>query len=269
MKRGRSEDYWKLSARKGILPRETREYVPMILAAIVIARNPRQYGFEPMVPGEGLVEHDTVTLAGPVDLRRVAEWTDTTIDDIQTLNPELRRWTTPVRDTDYELRVPAGTAVIVSARLSEAVPSELATLNYYTVKRTETMTTIAKKLRVSRADLAEANYLKVASRLSVGQQLVVPRETTALMAARSDRPVPASAANVEDRVVPAVGGGPASRSSDSEPLKTSYRVKRGDTLSSIARAYDTTVDSLRRWNQIAGSQIRIGQRLTIYTSRTE
>jgi len=268
MKRARSDDYWKLSARKGVLPRETREYVPMILAAIVIARSPRQYGFEPMVPGEGLVPFDTVTLPGPVDLRRVAEWADTTLDDIQSFNPELRRWTTPVRDNDYELRVPAGTSVLVSARLAEAAPTELATLNYYTVKRGETMTTIARKLSVARTDLAEANYLKVASRLSVGQQLMVPRETTALMAARSDRPVPVSASNVEDRVVPAVGG-PSGRSSDSELVKTSYRVKRGDTLSSIARDYNTTVASLQRWNQIAGSQIRIGQRLTIFSSRTD
>ncbi len=267
IKRSRSDDYWKLSARKGVLPRETREYVPMILAAIVIARNPQQYGFELVPPGEGTVPYDTVTLPGPVDLRRVAEWADSSIDDIQGLNPELRRWTTPVRDKDYELKVPAGTAVLVSARLAETVPSELATLNYYTVKKGETMTVIAKKLRVSRTDLAEANYLKVASRLSAGQQLVVPRETTVLMAARTDRAVPASASTVEDRVVPAVAESTAG-ASDSELVKTSYRVKRGDTLSSIARDYNTTVASLRRWNQIAGSQIKIGQRLMIFTSRT-
>ena len=270
MKRGRSEDYWKLAARKGFLPRETREYVPMILAAIVIARSPRQYGFEPMVPGEGLVPYDKVTLPGPVDLRRVAEWADTTIDEIQDLNPELRRWTTPIRDNDYELRVPAGTAVTVSARLGEAAPTELATLNYYSVKRGETMTTIARKLKVGRTDLADANYLKVTSRLAVGQQLLVPRETTALMAARSDRAVPASASasNVEDRVVPAVNES-TSRESDSDLVKTSYRVKRGDTLSSIARDYNTTVTLLKRWNQMTGTQIKAGQRLTIYTSRTD
>ena len=78
----------------------------MILAAIVIARNPAQYGFE--FEAEPPVTYDTVTLPRPVDLRRVAEWTDTTIDEIQALNPELRRWTTPVRDEAYELKVPAG-----------------------------------------------------------------------------------------------------------------------------------------------------------------
>ena len=130
------------------------------------------------------------------------------------------------------------------------------------------MTTIARKLKVGRTDLAEANYLKVTSRLAVGQQLLVPRETTVLMASRSDRAVPASASNVEDRVVPAVSES-SSRGSDSELVKTSYRVKRGDTMSSIARDYNTTVASLKRWNQMTGSQIKVGQRLTIYGSRTD
>ena len=60
--------------------------------------------------------YDKITLPRPVDLRRVAEWTDRTIDEIQALNPELRRWTTPVRDTNYALKVPAGTADVVLAQ---------------------------------------------------------------------------------------------------------------------------------------------------------
>ena len=109
------DDFWKLAEKPKLLPRETREYVPMILAAIVIARNPAQYGFdfEPEAPAA----FDKVTLPRPVDLRRVAEWVDTSIDEIQALNPELRRWTTPVKDTQYELKVPAGTAEQVKARL--------------------------------------------------------------------------------------------------------------------------------------------------------
>ena len=106
MKRGRLSDFWRLSAKANLLPRETREYVPMILAAVVIARNPAQYGFafEP----EPLPSYQLVTLPGPVDLRRIAEWIDTPIDEIQALNPELRRWTTPVKDRSYALKVPVG-----------------------------------------------------------------------------------------------------------------------------------------------------------------
>src|SRR6185369_15796905 len=112
----------------------------------------------------------------PVDLRRIAEWTDATIDDIQALNPELRRWTTPVKDTQYELKVPNGTAERVLERLAEAQATDLASLKYYTVKRGYTLPLIARKLNVSKADLAEANYLAVTARLNAGQKLMVPHE---------------------------------------------------------------------------------------------
>src|SRR5205085_4820256 len=128
MKRGGVEDFWALAAKPNLLPRETREYVPMILAAIVIARNPAQYGFafEPDAPSI----FEAVTLTRPVDLRRIAEWAGTTIDEIQALNPELRRWTTPVKDAQYDLKVPIGTAGAVTARLHDAPGVELASLNW-------------------------------------------------------------------------------------------------------------------------------------------
>src|SRR5205807_1685420 len=131
LKTARLDDFWKLADKPKLLPRETREYVPMILAAIVIARNPAQYGFnfEP----DAAPAFEKVTLSRPVDLRRVAEWADTTIDEIQALNPELRRWTTPVRDDQYELKVPAGTADQVLAELDNAPPTNLASLKWYTV----------------------------------------------------------------------------------------------------------------------------------------
>jgi membrane-bound lytic murein transglycosylase D len=263
MKRGNQTDFWKLSAKSGLLPRETREYVPMILAAVVVAKSPEQYGFSfgPLEPQR----YDTVTLPAPVDLRKIAEWADTTIDEIQALNPELRRWTTPVKDTDYEIKVPSGTSDLVSARLAELAGAELATLKYYTVKRGDTITTIARKLSVGRTDLAEANYMKVTARLSVGQQLMVPQETTVLMSARADRPVPVAESRpvAADTVVPAV----INASNASDFVKTSYVIKKGDTLASIARAFSTTVARLQSWNGLTSSQIRAGQRLTIYTAR--
>src|SRR5213593_1771666 len=149
MKTTRLDSFWKLAEKPRALPRETREYVPMILAAIVIARNPSQYGFD--FDTEEPAPFDKVTLSRPVDLRRVAEWTDSSIDEIQALNPELRRWTTPVRDTQYELKVPAGTGDVVLSRLENAPAADLASLKFYTVRRGETLPLIAKKLHVGRA----------------------------------------------------------------------------------------------------------------------
>ena len=258
MKRAKLDDFWQLSRQPKLLPRETREYVPMILAAIVIARNPGQYGFD--FEPEPATAYEKITLPRPVDLRRVAEWTDTTIDQIQLLNPELRRWTTPMRDNDYELKVPAGTAEVVRARLDEAAVADLASLKYYTVKRGDTLPLIAKRLHVSKADLAEANYLPVTARVGTGQKLMVPHEATVLMAARTDRPVP-----VADARRTVAESGQLADATPTNRVKVIYEVKQGDTLASVARLFKTTVASLRTWNpRLAGDRLNAGQRLTVY-----
>jgi membrane-bound lytic murein transglycosylase D len=260
VKKAGIEDFWKLAEKPRLLPRETREYVPMILAAIVIARNPAQYGFD--FETEEAPAFETVTLPRPVDLRRVAEWTDTTIDQIRALNPELRRWTTPVKDKEYELKVPAGTAEIVAAKLSDAPPADLASLKYYTVKRGETLLAISRKLRVSRADLAEANYLKATARVAPGQKLMVPHEASVLMAARTDRPAPATEARTT-----VAESGELAKGAPSNRVKTNYQVRRGDTLASIARLFQTTVASIKSWNPRlppSGNLVRAGQKLTVY-----
>src|SRR5206468_1101224 len=243
LKTARSGDFWSLAEKPKLLPRETREYVPMILAAIVIARSPAQYGFEFQPEPAPAVEK--VTLPRPVDLRRVAEWTDKSIDEIQALNPELRRWTTPLQDADYELKVPAGTAEVVRARLEEAPPSDLAALKYYIVKRGDTLPLIARKLHVNKTDLADANNLPATAHVAAGHKRMVPYVATALMAAlvaaRTERPVPAT----EARRTVAQAGELAWAGSPSNRVKAIYEVMSVDTLGSIARLFRTTVASVK------------------------
>ena len=270
LRRTRQDDFWSLSSGR-VLPRETREYVPMILAAIIIARNPVEYGFE--APSEPPPEFERVTLSTPVDLRRIAEWTGASIDDIQALNPELRRWTTPLRDTDYEIKVPAGTGELVTAQLAVKEQAGLVALNWHTVKKGESLASIARKLKVRSADLAEANYLTTRSKVKTGQKLIVPREPTTLLAARTERPTPLFASNtVEAR--PAVSPAtvveelPAREEAEPTVTRVVYRVKRGDSLSSIARLFDTSVAALKRWNsKIKGTRIAAGDRLVIFATR--
>jgi membrane-bound lytic murein transglycosylase D len=259
VKSAQIDNFWDLADKTKLLPRETREYVPMILAAIVIARNPAQYGFDFKV--EETRSFEKVTLPRAVDLRRVAEWTDTTIDEIQALNPELRRWMTPVKDTKYELKVPMGTAGTVKDRMANSSAIDLASLKFYIVKRGDTLPLIAKKLHVAKADLAEANYLPATARVSAGQKLMVPHEATVLMAARTDRPAPAT----EARRTTASSGQLAQAAANSNRVKSSYEVKRGDTLASIARAFRTTVAAVRTWNpRLPNDRLTTGQHLTVY-----
>jgi membrane-bound lytic murein transglycosylase D len=251
--RAKVADFWTLSQSSRYLPRETREYVPMILAAIIIAKNPAQYGFQIAEAAAAAVE--TVTLPMPVDLRRVAEWIGVPVDDIQALNPELRRWTTPLRDTAYPLRVPAGTGERVLARLASASPAERIAVSEYVIRPGDTLTAIARRLRVGVTDLADANGLSPRALIRPGQRLVVPRAPAPVLAAR---PAPAAAAAVVR------AAGPSVRATST----VVYRERRGDTLWSIAQEFDTTVEAIKSWNKLRTNRINVGDRLTIYPRRS-
>ena len=258
LKRSGADDFWQLSESSKYLPRETREYVPLILAAIIVAKNPIQYGFS--ITPQDPIAYEKVTVPRAVDLRRVAEWTGVSIDEIQALNPELRRWTTPVK-YEYAVKVPVGTAEHLRDKLSAAAPEDLVALRWHTVKRGETLATIARRLRVSRADLAEANQLSVRSRVATGQRLIIPRAPATLLAARTERTPPPAVASR------AIGGSAPMASGKQRSQQITYRVKRGDTLTSIAHLFDTTVDKIKSWNRLRSSQIAAGDRLKILTSR--
>jgi len=210
-------------------------------------------------------QFETVMLPAAVDLRRVAEWVGTPVETIQDLNPELRRWTTPVRATNYELKVPEGTADIVRTKLADA--GDVTNLTWHTVRSGETLLSIARKLKVSRADLADANYLSVKSRVTPGQQLIVPRAPSLLLAARTDNPAPLVETRPVDPVVVARASVPSATEATAQS-KLVYRVKSGDTLSSIARVFETSVASLKKWNDLRTNTLRVGQRLTILNTRT-
>jgi membrane-bound lytic murein transglycosylase D len=237
IKRAKTADFWKLRETSQYLPRETREYVPMILAAIVIAGNPTQFGFLPQpVP---LAPSERATLRAPVDLRKVAEWTGTSVDAIQALNPELRRWTTPLKDRNYAIAVPEGTAAALEERIRNAAPGELISVAEYVVRKGDTLSVIGQRMGVRWQDIADANSLTKRSLIRPGQRLLVPMAPSAALARTGHAEADASGRQV-------------------------HRVQRGDTLSKIARRYAVTVDSIKTWNKLKSSRINIGDRLTIY-----
>jgi membrane-bound lytic murein transglycosylase D len=256
MKKSGHQDFWTLSQSSKFLPKETREYVPLILAAIIVAKNPALYGFE--IVADNPIAYDKVTLPRAIDLRRVAEWTGASINEIQALNPELRRWTTPVRYKAFALKVPVGTGDKLQARLASASPADFNALKWYTVRTGESIATIARKLRVNRIDLAEANSLSIRSRLRRGQELVIPRAPATLLAARTERTAPAEVAS---RAL--TGSATVAAASTRPQNQIVYRVKRGDTLFSIARLFDTTVARIKTQNKLRSNSLAVGARLKI------
>lgn len=284
MKRSGRQDFWELSASTRYLPRETREYVPLILAAVIVARNPGEYGMTVEAMPAPAVER--VSLSTPVDLRMLAEWAGVPLQTIQELNPELRRWTTPIRMSPYEIKVPEGTAEAIRAKLAETDPLELSPLNRHTVKKGETLQSISRKLNVTRSDLAEANYLSTKAQLRAGQSLIIPRAPSLLLAsAKTPESVDVSAASAGSTstlpdVVPASDTGRTIKTSASTAatktakpaasnasVKVVHRVKKGETLTSIAKTYGTTVAAVKETNRLRTNTIQTGQRLSIVTRR--
>lgn len=247
IKRSGRRTFWDLASTSRYLPRETREYVPMILAAMIVGRNPGAYGFDirPATP----LAYERVAVPGAVDLRKVAEWTGTAIDDIRALNPELRRATTPAHAAGYEVKVPVGTAEPLRARLSETPAAELAAFKWHLVRRGETLASLAGRYAVRRTDLAEANGLTARARLRPGTELIIPQ----------------SASDSANRPAWTAAAAPPDNGTDAGRIV--YRVRRGDTLVAIARSHETTVEAIKTWNNLTSSRLMPGDRLTIYSGR--
>ena len=242
-----TDDYWEL-CRLGALPKETRLYVPSVIAAALIDKNQEHYGFH--VDPESPVAYETATLRKPVDLRRLAGASGVSYEDLSEMNPELRTAVTPRDPNGYRLRVPRGLAASVETRAAALPEASVPALRRHKVQRGETLARVARRFGVSAAALAEANDLAPGARIAPHRVLVIPDREPVFVSKKSRRRA-ASPAGTE--TIPASGF-----------EKTAYRVRKGDTLFSIATRHHTTVDKLREWNRLAdGAQIHPGEKISV------
>lgn len=239
-----TRDFWALS-RTRAFRRETKSYVPLIHAAIVVAKAPEKYGFD--ISPEAPVPAERAPVSGPVDLRVIAECVGTSLDQIRTLNPELRRLSTPAGRA-YSIRVPAGTSDALVRCLAAVPPEKRAQFRTHVVAQGQSLYTIARRYGARTADIASANGISTRKPLAVGTELIIPVEPGAARAV----------SNVRSR-------GPAAETGAS--VRISYRVRRGDTLGAIASQYGTTVRDIQAWNRLSGTSIVAGNTLTIYSAR--
>ncbi len=247
MSRYRKTDYWDLRKTRA-LRRETKNYVPLIHAAIVIAKAPERYGF--VVNPNSRPQWETVTVAGAYDLRVVAECAGQPVETLRQLNPELRRLATPA-DRSYALRVPPGSGGVLRSCLDELPADKRVAYRKHVVRRGQTLASIARANGVSAQAIAEANLLANQRRLRPGTELVIPvpaGRSTVVAASRGTGRAAAAA--------------PAAAATDRDVVR--YRVRRGDTLSSIAEEHGTTIRKLQAWNGLKGTRISAGSVLRIY-----
>lgn len=226
-------DYFQLASRRA-LPRETRNYVPIILALTFIGKNAQKYGLDQMAP-EGPWVHDTVEVSHPVDLRLVGEIVGTSLETIRDLNPSLLRMTTPNVE-QYALRIPAGTRELFQRRIAMIPPEKWVWWRWHTVHYGETLTGIAKDYKTSVKAIAEVNNLDSGATLHEAAELVIP----------------------------VVRPGASIVAGDGEEIR--YRIRPGDNLGAIARRFGVTVDQLIAWNRLDGTLIRAGATLVLFGS---
>ncbi|HEY4933187.1 MAG TPA: LysM peptidoglycan-binding domain-containing protein [Terriglobales bacterium] len=224
-------DFWELY-RRGVLPQETRNYVPIIVAVTIMAKNPAQYGLENVVPDKP-EPADQVTINYPVDLRLVSECLDTSVDSLQELNPSLLRMTTP-KDQTFTLRLPTGSKDKYETAIALIPPDMRTFWRYHRVEYGESLASIARKYHTSTSLIAEANNLSD-DEVRSGSKLIIP-------------------------IAPGKAGETAAYSKKA----THYKVRKGDTVGSIADDFEVPVDKLRKWNHLRGNTVAVGRTLLIY-----
>ncbi len=218
-------DFWELYKRN-VLPAETKNYVPGIIAAIIMAKNPEQYGLDRMVPEDAVIS-DTVSVDYAIDLRLVADVTGATLPEIVALNPSLLRMTTP-RDMMFDLHLPEGTKDAYAERIKTIPEDKRTSWRFHVVRTGESLDGIATALHSRPSEIVAVNELTAGQSVAAGDELVVP--------------VAAAAGTVRTQ---------------------HYTVRKGDTLVTVADKFNVTVAQLRSWNHLPSSTMKAGQVLNV------
>jgi membrane-bound lytic murein transglycosylase D len=232
-------NYWKIYP---YIAQETRNYVPNILAVIMIAKNPEKYGFHGIRP-ETPMSFESIPVSSSTSLRLVADATGSSVDAIQILNPELRRDVTP-RGESYLLRVPSGTGKQLASLLKRVPTDRSDSTRVISIVPGEDLQSVANRTGVSVATLQTMNSgvdLKTTTRL------LVPNSSIRLT-------------NWKRSATP---------ESNSQPTLTKVRARKGDTIAKIAAAHKLAADEVARLNGIAPNvELQAGQEIKLPSSTT-
>lgn len=251
VKRLGTKDFWTIS-RSRHLYRETKHYVPKLIAAAMVAKQPEAYGIEPPEYLSPLV-WDTVTVTTAVDLETMARacGPHVRLEDLEGLNPALYRGVTPPR-RDWSVKVPPGARLSCALGLSSMSPQERLTYRFHRLKKGDSLATLAKQYQTTAAVIAKFNKIEPTRPLDPFEAIVVPLPLA----------LDATIAPVEEDVR-------WTRNPPFTPLSAgsnarTHRVRSGDTLWKIARKYGVSLQSLRAWNGLGSkARLRVGQSIRL------
>jgi len=242
-----TNDFWELS-QGSYLKRETKEYVPKLLAAAIIAKEPERYGFSDIayLPP---IEFDTVTIPSRTDLDLIARLSGSTFETIRELNPDLRHWCTPPNYPDFELKIPKGAKEKFEVEYAKIPEDQRFTekklFTRYRARKGESLKSIARRFGITTVELSQLNKLSTKSRVA-GITLVVPAKQTVDFSYEG---------RVQHHSIRTTG-------------KTSYDkyhiVKKGDTVESIAKKFNVSTKLLVTWNNLKNKlALQPGRRIIV------
>jgi membrane-bound lytic murein transglycosylase D len=263
VKRYNTNDYWALSRLEAALPWETTLYVPKIVAAAIVARNLKTFGFADAAVDAPL-DGDEVAVPPGVALSAVAQAAGTTAHELEIMNPQYRAGRTPPEPSSsggYPVRVPDGRGDTCTAALARMKTGTSAT-DRYVVRFGDTLEQIAAAHKTTAARLAELNGIRAGEMVHGGAVLLVPHATSTAMAtatglaanavgsAGGNGPATSSSAGSEDGAKVTTVVVPADVFVYPDRKRVFYRVAVGDTLKDVAGAFHVSADELRRWNDL-------------------
>ncbi len=235
IRRAGTRDYWTLSERR-LLPRETRNYIPIILAFTYLTKNQQLYDLGEMDPAPPL-RYDTVSVDSEISFDLVADLVDSTPETVKQLNPALLRSATP--PFGYDLRLPEGTADQFRKEIAYVPEDKRLNWRRPAVEEGDSLEAVAREYHVSSETIAKLNDLD-GKPLEAGLHLTIPAETKLELYGGWGR----AGGFIED------GTG-------------RYRIASGDTLGSIARRFGVGVKQLMAWNGLPNTRIRAGRYLVV------
>jgi peptidoglycan lytic transglycosylase D len=256
MRKYRTNDFWKLRR----LPRQTRNYVPTFLAATIIAKDPKKFGF--YVEHQTPVEVDSITVSESIDLNVIAKAVDTTYAFIKEINPAIIRWVTPPGIKNFTLYLPKNSREKFKTAYAQIPEKDKRSWVRHKIRSGENLSTIAGKYHTSISVLKTSNGLK-GTRIRAGHYLLIPvPQNKKHFYASYSKSLSKSKRTYRRTKKKSATENPA------EFKKIEYRVKKGDTLGGIAEAYSTRASKIRSWNGLYyGQNIYPKQKLKIYVPK--
>jgi membrane-bound lytic murein transglycosylase D len=225
----KSRDFWQL-CRGSYLRKETKNYLPKLLAVLLIAKEPETYGFNDLQYQPALA-FDITELPSSTDLDIVARLCGVSYEEIVALNPELKRWCTPPSLPNYQIRLPAGRTTSFIEKYAQIPAEKRANYRRHRIKSGDTLIGMAKRYGIRSKDIVALNNIRNPRALRVGRDLILPLRPGSVL--------PADV--LEDGY--------------ERTRQTLYKIRKGDSLWTIARRFDVTTQQLCAWNGIGKNTI--------------